>query len=555
MKKLTIASLIMTSSLLLSRIIGFVRDATIASEFGSGVQTDAYFAAFQLPDFLSYLVAGGAFSLTFIPIFTAYLVKNEEDKGWKLYSIIISIMTVVLVVAIIILEIFTPQIVKSMFPGFDKETLDKTILFTRIVLPAQLFFYNGGIISAILLSKKKFLIPALAPLIYNISIILFGLMFAKYGMIGYSIGALVGAFIGPFGLQFWALRKEMKFKLNFNIMDKDFINFFKKSLPIMLGLILVTLDDWLSKRYGSFLDKGTISYLNNSRRLVLVPIGLFAQANAQAILPFLSEYFAQNSFKKFSELARKSLTLVFFITAFASSWYIVFHNEIIRMVYQRGAYTVQDTILTSEVFLMFSLSIPFWASIVIISRFYYAIHNTRTPMIIGGLMSLLSLPLYGYLSNLYKVQGLALTVSIIKVLYFLMLLVFYKKYNKNFELVPIIKDLSKIILFFTLLTYLFYLVKTDVITVLLFGVEKATSILPYIKMSSSIKERVDLIIAFIIISSLQLVITLFLAKYIKVDAYNEFKVKYLNRILRKLRLAWYRYEIYYVLEWLIEKET
>ena len=170
-------------------------------------------------------------------------------------------------------------------------------------------------------------------------------------------------------------------------------------------------------------------------------------------------------------------------------------------------------------------------------------------------MSLLSLPLYGYLSNLYKVQGLALTVSIIKVLYFLMLLVFYKKYNKNFELVPIIKDLSKIILFFTLLTYLFYLVKTDVITVLLFGVEKATSILPYIKMSSSIKERVDLIIAFIIISSLQLVITLFLAKYIKVDAYNEFKVKYLNRILRKLRLAWYRYEIYYVLEWLIEKET
>lgn len=511
MKKITIASLLMTSSLLLSRIIGFLRDATIASKFGSGIQTDAYFAAFTLPDFLNYLVAGGAFSLTFIPIFTAYIVNKEEDKGWKLYSIIISIMTVILVIAIIILEILAPQIVKSMFPGFDKETLERTILFTRIVLPAQLFFYNGGIISAILLSKKRFLIPALAPLIYNISIIIFGLIFASYGMIGFSIGALIGAFIGPFGLQFWALRKEVKFSINFNIKDKDFISFFKKSIPIMLGLILITLDDWLSKRYGSFLDKGTITYLNNSRRLVLVPIGLFAQANAQAILPFLSEFFAKNEFKKFSELARKSLTLVFFITAFASSWFIVFHSEIIRLIYQRGAFNVYDTTVTGNIFLMLSLSIPFWASIIIISRFYYAIHNTRTPMTIGAVMTLISLPLYSLLSSMYQAKGLALTISTVKILYFLTLIVFYKKFNKDFELIPIVKDLFKITIFFILITAIFYLGKTKL-------------------------NNLNWFLLLAIGSFLQFIITLFLVKYIKVDAYDEFKKKYLNKILRKFRL-------------------
>lgn len=511
MKKITIASLLMTSSLLLSRIIGFVRDATIASKFGSGIQTDAYFAAFTLPDFLNYLVAGGAFSLTFIPIFTAYIVNKEEEKGWKLYSIIISIMTVVLVISIIVLEILAPSIIKSMFPGFDKDTLEKTILFTRIVLPAQLFFYNGGIISAILLSKKKFLVPALAPLIYNISIIIFGLLFASYGMIGFSIGALVGAFIGPFALQFFALRKEIQFKINFNIKDKDFIIFFKKSIPIMLGLILITLDDWLSKRYGSFLDQGTISYLNNSRRLVLVPIGLFAQANAQAILPFLSEYFARKDFKLFSELARKSLTLVFFVTGFATSWFIVFHYEIIKLVYQRGAYSLNDTITTSNIFLMLSLSIPFWASIIIISRFYYAIHNTKTPMIIGAIMTVISLPLYSLLSSIFAAKGLAMTVSIVKVLYFFTLIVFYKKFNKEFELIPIIKDLFKIIMFFILITAIFYFSKIEL-------------------------NGINWFLLLAIGSSFQFVITLFLAKYIKVDAYDEFKVKYLNRILRKFKL-------------------
>ncbi|MBN2695053.1 murein biosynthesis integral membrane protein MurJ [bacterium] len=509
MKKIFLASLLMTSSIFFSRIIGYLRDAIIAAKFGAGVETDAYFAAFTLPDFLNYLVAGGAFSITFIPIFTSFMVKGDEDRGWKIYSIIISIMTLVLIVAVIILQFLMPQIIQSMFPGFTQEALDRTILFTRIVLPAQLFFYNGGIIAAILMSKKRFAAPALAPLIYNISIIIFGLIFSKWGMIGFAIGALIGSFIGPFFIPFILIRKEIKFKLNFNIKDRDFINFIKLSLPIMAGLILVTLDDWLSKRYGSFLEKGTLSWLNNSRRLILLPIGLFAQANAQAVLPFLSEYFAKNEFDKFKNLAIKTLSLVFYLTTFTASWYILFSKEIIIAVYKRGAYTIVDAQNTSIIFLFFSFAVPFWGGVIIISRVYYAMGKTLPPMFIGGLMTLISLPIFPLLSDRFGAYGLTITISIVKVLYFLTLLIFLLKSSKIVSLWELVGDLVKILPLFTIITTIFYYVKQS---------------LP------NINSYITLFIG----SAIFISITLFLSSKFRIESYNEFYNRYLMRVLRKI---------------------
>ncbi len=509
MKKIFLASLLMTLSIFLSRIIGYVRDAIIAAKFGAGVETDAYFAAFTLPDFLNYLVAGGAFSITFIPIFTSFMVKGDEDRGWKIYSIIISIMTIVLVTAVIILEFMMPQIVQSMFPGFTQEAIDRTILFTRIVLPAQIFFYNGGIIAAILMSKKRFFAPAMAPLIYNISIILFGLIFSKWGMIGFAIGALVGSFIGPFFIPYLLIRKEIKFKISFNIKDRDFLHFIKLSLPIMVGLILVTLDDWLSKRYGSFLEKGTLSWLNNSRRLILVPIGLFAQANAQAILPFLSEYFAKNQLDEFKKLASKTVSLVFYLTTFTASWFILFNSEIITTVYKRGAYSIIDAQNTALIFLSFAFAIPFWGGIIIISRVYYAMGKTLPPMFIGAIMTLISLPIFPLLSDRFGASGLTLTISIIKALYFLTLVIFLLKTSKILSLWELIGDLVKILPLFAILTSFFYYIKTW---------------LP----------NINPIFTLLIGSAIFIPTIIYLSSKVKIDSYNEFYNRYLLKILKKI---------------------
>lgn len=510
MKKLAFASLLMTTSLLLSRLIGFIRDAIIASEFGAGVETDAYFAAFTLPDFLNYLVAGGAFSLTFIPIFTMFLVKKEEEKGWHLYSIIISVMSVFLLIFIVVLEILAPIIIPKLFPGFSPEIIDRTVLFTRIVLPAQFFFYNGGIIAAILMAKKRFLAPALAPLIYNISIIFFGLLFSSFGMIGFAIGALIGSILGPFGIQYFMLRKEIHFKFKFLPKDKEFLRFLKISIPIMAGLLLVTLDDWLSKRYGSFLEEGTISWVNNARRLVLVPIGLFAQANAQAILPFLSEQFAKGDHEAFQKLLKRAFSLVLFVTSFAASWFILFSTEIIQMIYQRGAFTITDTLNTADIFLYFAIGIPFWSGIIILSRVYYAMQHTVTPMVVGAIMSLLSLPLFYLLSAPEQMggAGLSLTISIIKSCYFLLLLFLLKRIYHQIKIKELIIPTIQNMIFFT------------------------ATLLPLIFIKSYFSQNWFLI--FMVGSTAQLIITLTLAKLFKIEAFIFFYEQYLKRYMGKL---------------------
>src|SRR5712691_13090566 len=163
------AALLMTA-VLLSRIIGYVREAYIAWAFGAGPATDAYVAAFTLPDWLNYILAGGAASITFISIYTRFLAEKREADAQKTFSIIITVMTAVLIVGTIATEIFAPQFVRWFVKGFSPDKIELCVHLTRILLPAQIFFYVGGVVSAVLLSHLLFLFPAFGPLIYNVFI-------------------------------------------------------------------------------------------------------------------------------------------------------------------------------------------------------------------------------------------------------------------------------------------------------------------------------------------------------------------------------------------------
>ncbi len=147
----------------LSRVIGYIREAYIAYAFGAGQQTDAYVAAFTLPDWLNYIVAGGTASITFISIYTRFLAEKREEDAQKTFSIIITVMTTVLIAGTILAEIFTPQFAGWMFHGFTPEQMQLCVHLTRILLPAQIFFYVGGVVSAVLLSHRLFLLPAFGP--------------------------------------------------------------------------------------------------------------------------------------------------------------------------------------------------------------------------------------------------------------------------------------------------------------------------------------------------------------------------------------------------------
>src|SRR5438270_4250727 len=195
------ATVLITAAQMLSRIVGFLREKYIAWAFGANNVTDAFYAANALPDYLYYIVAGGAASITFITIYTRYLTEKREEEANHVFSTVLTVMVVVLGVLIVVGEVFTPQIVATILPGFRQhpDELQACVHLTRILLPMQLFFYVGGVVSAVLLSHRMFLVPALTPILYTLGIIAGGVLLSRQlGIASLAVGAVAGAFLGPF---------------------------------------------------------------------------------------------------------------------------------------------------------------------------------------------------------------------------------------------------------------------------------------------------------------------------------------------------------------------
>ena len=203
-------------AVMLSRVIGYLREAYIAWAFGAGLNTDAYVAAFQLPDYLSYILAGGTASITFISIYTRHTSQGRFKEAQEAFNSTITLMTSVVCAGTVVLEIFTRPLEKLIFPHFSPEQMELCVHLTRILLPGQIFFYAGGIVSAVLLSRRMFLYPAFSPIFYNVFIIVGGLVGAKrFGISALAYGALLGAIVGPFLINvIGAARDGLSYRLN-----------------------------------------------------------------------------------------------------------------------------------------------------------------------------------------------------------------------------------------------------------------------------------------------------------------------------------------------------
>jgi putative peptidoglycan lipid II flippase len=292
------ATLLLMGAVMLSRVIGYIREAYIAYAFGAGPQTDAYVAAFTLPDWLNYIVAGGAASITFISIYTRFLAEKRDADAKHTFSVVITVMSSVMIAGTVLAEIFTPEFVRWMFRGFSPAQVELTVYLTRILLPAQIFFYVGGVVSAVLLSHRLFLFPAFGPLLYNVFIILGGVVGGPHlGIASLAYGALAGAVAGPFMASvIGAARIGTGYRPSFDVMNPAFREWVKLSVPLMLGVSLVTADDWILRHYASS-GVGDIARLNYAKRLFAVPIAVLGQATGQASLPFFARLF--NDRKRF----------------------------------------------------------------------------------------------------------------------------------------------------------------------------------------------------------------------------------------------------------------
>lgn len=407
------AALLLMIATLLARVVGYLRDAYVAYAFGAGPVTDAYIAAFTLPDFLLYLFAGGSISITFVSLFTRYLAEKRETEAQQAFNAVISVMAVAFVVVIALGETFTAQFVGWWFKGFSAEQLALCTSLTRILLPQPLFFLVGGVVSAVLQTRRHFLIPALAPIIYTASIIFGGVIFSKQiGIASLAFGATIGSLIGPFLLNAMGARKTgIGFSFAFTPTHPAFKEWLRMSVPLMLGVSVVAADDWILRYFASF-SAGDITRLNYAKRLLQVPIGVLGQAVGLASLPFFARLYSEKRMEDFAHTVNRSISNLGAASLLVTSWMLAVALPLVDLAFRRGRFTASDTHETAIYFYVFSLSLVFWAVQGLYARTFYAAGDMLRPMVAGTMVTAASIPVYWFLFHRMGVIGLAIASDI-----------------------------------------------------------------------------------------------------------------------------------------------
>ena len=413
-KRMGVAALILSGSIFLSRILGFLREAVIAYTHGAGTTTDAYYAAFQLPDLMNYFLAGGTLSITFIPLFSSYIARGDEEGAWKLFSNIATTMGAALVIITALGWLLAPWFIPIYFSGFDDPAqIDLTVTMTRIIIPAQLGFYFGGLIQGALFVRETFWPSAVAPLVYNLCIIVGGLLLDPFiGIKGFSVGVVAGAILGPFLIPLWAIRKELKYRFRFRPTDKDFKQFVALTIPLMIGVSLVTVDEWFLRYFGAQQEEGAITWLTYGRKMMLVIFAVIGQAAGQAALPFLSRLYHEGKEKKMGRTLAQSLQRVSFLSMIGTAGLLASAFPLIYFIFQRGAFTASDAHMTAVLLCLFALGLAAWNLQTLAVRGFYARKDTLTPMIIGTVTVALSLPIYILFNDWFGTPGLAAATSV-----------------------------------------------------------------------------------------------------------------------------------------------
>lgn len=406
------ATLIILLLNLLSRILGFARDATIAWKFGGGSVTEAYLLAYAIPYALQ-AVLGVSFVTVVVPVLTNYLVQGKKEEGAMVVSSVINSVGLVLLLITVLGIILAPGLVGIMAPGFNAEETALTVELTRIMLPSIVFMGLGLMLTGVLNTHKKFALPAFAPALANITVI--GAVFfmgTSYGVKGLAIGTLIG-FMGFLLIQLPGL-KCLEFRLGWSLawQHPRVRQVAVAILPVTFAMAVNQIALATNRFFASSLAEGSIAALDYAHRVMNLPLGVFAAAVATAAFPAMAEKAARTDWQGFKDNLTGSLRLISFTMIPAAIGLLAIREPVIRLLFQRGEFTPTNTALTAEALLFFCLGLWFLGIIYLLTRSYYSMGNLRTPAIVGlvaiisnVVFSLLFMPLWGH-------GGLALANSL-----------------------------------------------------------------------------------------------------------------------------------------------
>ena len=405
--RLGAAAVLLSGSILLSRVLGYLRDAVLADRVGAGAMADAYYAAFQIPDLLNYLLAGGALAIAFIPLYGRTRAERGAQAAERLFTGVLGNVAVASLIATGLLWFYAEPLVALQFPDFDAETQALTVRLTRIVLPAQIFFLTGGVLRAVLMAHGHFVAQAAAPLLYNLAVIAGGL--ATGTPEGFAWGVLAGSVIGPFLFPLFDLRRMEVLRVRVRVaLDADFRAYLWIALPLMLGLSLATVDEWYERWFGATLATGTVAHLSFARKLMMAPVAVVGQAVAAAALPSLARLFAAGKRDELNRTLLQTLRVALMLAVLCATACAVLARPLVEVVYRHGRFGQEDAVAVSSILFVLVFAVPAWVTQQIAVRAFYARGETWRPMILGTLVALAAIPLYLSLTHSRGATGIAL---------------------------------------------------------------------------------------------------------------------------------------------------
>jgi putative peptidoglycan lipid II flippase len=378
----------------LSGVLGLVRQIVLSGIFGAGMELDAFYAALRVPETLFTLVAGGALGSAFIPVFSRFLNEDKFNAAWQLASSVMSLVVLAATLAAGIGFLLAVPIVDTLLvPSASAESRALTVELMRIMLVTVVLFGVSGLMMGILNAHQRFTAPAFAPTMYNVGIIGgAALLTPLWGVHGLAWGAVIGAGL-HLGVQIPTLRRlpNIHLRPNPSLKPEGVVNVLSLMGPRLLGLMVVQVNFWVNAALTSGMDEGSLTSLTIAFTLMFTVLGVLGQSLGTAIFPTLTAHFARQDWEGFRGTLRSALDNVIFLSLPAGLGMAVLGGPMIAVLFQRGEWSADATTATAWALIFYGIGLTGHAALEILARSFYALHDTWTPVVVGGSAMLLNI--------------------------------------------------------------------------------------------------------------------------------------------------------------------
>lgn len=442
-RKLAGYSLLVMAGFVASRVLGLVRNVVIAQQFGTGREYEAFIAALVIPDLVFQVLAGGAVGSAFIPVFKGYFARDDNDGAWELTSRVMSLALVVTVPFCIGLAVFSRPLTEIIVPGWDADSKELTATLMRMMLISPAIFAVSGFAISVLNSFQRFMLTALAPILYNASIIVSALVFRHLGIEGVAIGAVAGSLLHLLIQVPGLIDVGMRFRFGLSLKDSGVREVLRLMGPRMIGLGVIQVNQLVNVALASYLVLGSLGYLNVAWLMVMTPLVL-SMAVSTAVFPTMAEESALDHSDAVGEVFVLSLRTILFLTIPMAVGLVTLGEPLIRLLFERGEFTALSTQQTHFALTFYALGLAGHATVEIVDRVYYALHDTWTPVKAASLAFIMNLALgLTLMGTPLNYGGLALANSLAALAEAAVLLFLIRRRIPSLEMAPVLKSLAR----------------------------------------------------------------------------------------------------------------